>query len=208
MSSSSSSILELIESRNSVTRYDPSRGVSDATLAELVRLATLAPSAYHLQNWKFVAVRSAEAKARLMAAAYGQPQVQEAAATFIVVGRLAAHEQLPRALQPALERGVMPAAVIERWVAAANEAHPGDPQLQRDEAVRSASLAAMTLMLAAQGMGLATGAMGGFDAQQVIQEFGLEAQDVPVMLVTLGHARDGNWSQKPRKPLQEVLAFA
>jgi nitroreductase len=206
--SNASSIFDLIETRNSVTRYDASRGVSDETLTELVRLATLAPSAYHLQNWKFIAVRTPAAKARLMAAAFDQPQVADAAATFIVVGRLAAHEQLPQALRPALERGVMPADVVERWVAAAKEAHPGDPQLQRDEALRSASLAAMTLMLAAQGMGLATGAVGGFDAARVAQEFGLEAQDVPVMLVTLGHAREGNWPQKPRKPLQEVLAFA
>ncbi len=206
--SKSSSILHLIETRNSVTRYDASRGVPDETLTELVRLATLAPSAYHLQNWKFIVVRTPEAKARLMAAAYGQPQVQEAAATVIVLGRLAAHEQMSQALQPALAQGVMPAAVVQSWVAAANAAHAGDPQLQRDEALRSASLAAMTLMLAAQGMGLASGAMGGFDAARVAQEFGLDAQDVPVMLVTLGHAREGIWPQKPRKPLQEVLAFA
>lgn len=35
----------LIEARNSVTRYDATRKLPDAAIAELVRLATRAPSA-------------------------------------------------------------------------------------------------------------------------------------------------------------------
>ncbi|AHY09918.1 nitroreductase family protein [Serratia plymuthica] len=43
---------------------------------------------------------------------------------------------------------------------------PNDLILQRDEVVRSASLAAMTLMLAAQGMGLGSCPMVGFNPQE------------------------------------------
>lgn len=88
------------------------------------------------------------------------------------------------------------------------EAHQNNAQLQRDEALRSASLAAMTLMLAARGMGLSTGAMGGFDPVAVCSEFGLNATDIPVMLVTAGYPAQGNWPQKPRRPLAEVMIFA
>ncbi|MEX6500491.1 nitroreductase family protein [Pseudomonas zhanjiangensis] len=204
----SQSIKQLIEARVSTGRYAAERELSEQQVTELVRLATRAPSAYNLQNWTFVAVRSAAAKARLQALAYGQSQVVDAPVTFIICGTLGAYEGLARALQPALQRGILEPALVDGWVAAATDAHRGNPQLQRDEALRSASLAAMTLMLAAQGMGLASGAMSGFDAAGVAREFGLGANELPVMLVTAGYPAAGNWPQKPRKPLTEVLRFA
>ncbi len=165
------SINHLIETRASTTRYQPGRTLPAAQIRQLVQLATRAPSAYNLQNWKFIAVQSAAAKARLHALAYQQRQVLDAAVTFIVCGTLAAHRGLAQAL-------------------------------------RSASLAAMTLMLAAQGMGLASGAMSGFDGDGVAAAFELTADELPVMLVTIGYPAAGNWPQKLRKPLDQVLAFA
>lgn len=208
MTMSRPAVIDLIEARKSVTRYQAGRDIDEATVTELVRLATLAPSAYHLQNWRFIAVRSAAARLRLQALAFGQPQVGEAALTFIVCGRLAAYRGLAAALAPSREAGLMPAELLERWVEQASQAHESDPQLQRDEAVRSASLAGMTLMLAAQGLGLASGPLGGFDAAGVAREFGLAPEELPVLLITVGHARADNWPQKPRKPLAQVLSYA
>lgn len=200
-------IKALIESRASTNHYDTNRHLSDDEIAELVRLATRAPSAYNFQNWKFIAVRSPEAKLRLKAVSYGQQKVVDAAVTFIICGTLAAHEQLPHALQPSVDAGIMDQSVFDGWVAMAKESHPGNPQLQRDEAFRSASLAAMTLMLAAQSMELFTGSMSGFDPLALAQEFRLTTNEVPVILVTVGYPASGNWQQKPRKSLHEVLEF-
>lgn len=201
-------IQTLIEQRVSTNHFDTTCPVTDDQVNELVRLATLAPSAYNFQNWKFVAVRSQEAKERLMAVAYGQGKVVAAAVTFIVCGTLAAHKTLGRNLQPSVDSGILPKPVVDAWVSMAAGSHEGNPQLQRDEAFRSASLAAMTLMLAAQGMGLSTGPMSGFDAAGVAREFKLSADEVPVILVTVGYPAQGNWPQKPRRPVRDVLATA
>jgi nitroreductase len=80
-----------------------------------------------------------------------------------------------------------------------------DARTARDEAVRSATLGAATLMHAAAAMGLASGPMVGFDAAGVAREFGLAADETPVMLVAVGRAAPGNWPQKPRRPITEVL---
>ena len=201
----SDSIKSLIESRVSTGLYDTSRKLSDEIVTELVRLATRAPSAYNLQNWRFIAVRSAEAKQRLKSAAYDQPQVLDAQVTFIVCGRLAAHEGLADALQPTVDAGIFGQEMLENWVVAASEGHKNNLNKQRDEAFRSASLAAMTLMLAAESMGLSTGPMSGFDPAAVSDAFGLTDKDIPVMLITAGYASDDNWPQKPRKPVDQVL---
>lgn len=201
-------IKALIESRTSAHRYDTSRQVSDDDIVELVRLATLAPSAYNFQNWKFIAVRSPEAKTRLKAVSNGQHKVVDASITFIVCGTLAAHETLAQALQPSIDLGILSQSMADGWLAMASQSHCDNPQLQRDEAFRSASLAAMTLMLAAQGMGLSTSAMSGFDAPGVAREFQLAVTEVPVILVTVGYPAPGNLPQKPRKPLHEVMQYA
>ncbi|QOQ83279.1 MULTISPECIES: nitroreductase family protein [Comamonas] len=199
--------LALIEQRISANRFDDSHSLADAEIARLVQLATRAPTAYNLQNWRFIAVRTPAAKARLRALAQDQAKVQEAAVCFIVCGVLADPEALAERLQPFVDGGFMPAAMAQGWLQAAQQQY-ASAQAVRDEALRSASFGAMTLMHAAQAMGLASCAMTGFDAEGVTSSFGLAREEVPVMLVTVGRAAAGNWPQKPRRPLEQVLEFA
>ena len=89
---------------------------------------------------------------KLKAAAYGQQKVVDAAVTFIVSGTLNAQQHLESTLRPSLDQAILSQAVVDTWVGMAKGSHEGNAQLQRDEVFRSASLAAMTLMFAAQGM--------------------------------------------------------
>lgn len=202
-----SAIAELIKSRISANSYDATRKLTDQQIAELIELATHSPSAFNLQNWRFVAVRSAEAKQRLLPLAYGQMKVMDAAVTIIVCGTLQPHATLPAALQPAVDAGILDQATFDMWVGAAQGMYSENPSLQRDEAIRSGSLAAMTLMLAAAGLGMVSTPMIGFDQGAVTQAFGLSADEIPVMMVTVGFPASGNWPQKPRKAVQDVLEF-
>jgi len=199
--------IALIERRVSANQFDARHALTDAEIEELTRLATRAPSAYNLQNWRFIAVRTPEAKARLRSLAYGQAKVLDAAVTFIVCGVLPDHASIPERLRPFVQAGYMPADMVTGWQASAR-AQYADPRTARDEAVRSASLGAATLIHAAEALGLASGPMAGFDAEGVVREFGLAPKEVPVMLVAIGRAAPGNWPQKPRRPLAEVLEIA
>lgn len=203
-----STVENLIDSRISANRFDTARRLTDSDIEELIRLATKAPSAFNLQNWKFVAVRSDDAKARLLPLAYGQQKVVDAAVTFIVCGTLEPHRTLADALRPSVDAGLLDRATCDGWVGTAHAMYQDNPTFQRDEAIRSASLAAMTLMFAAQAKGLASGPMIGFNPAAVAGEFGLAPTDVPAMLVTVGYPASGNWPQKPRKPVADVLHFA
>jgi nitroreductase len=201
-------IRDLIEARVSANYFDPAAPVSDEQVAELARLATLAPSAFNVQNWQFVAVRSQQARELLRELSFGQQKVADAPVTFIISGTLKAQDQVAAALQPAVNKGILIQPLADSWTRMAQGAMNGDQRAQRDEALRSASLAAMTMILAAEGMGLSSCAMSGFDAAAVHAAFGLAADEVPVMLVAVGHAAQGNWPQKPRRPLQDVLRYA
>ena len=82
-------VIECILSRSAAKYYDPAAILSDDQIRELVRIGTTAPTSFHLQNWRFIAVRTPEAKARLRPIAWDQPAITEAAVTFIVCGQLA-----------------------------------------------------------------------------------------------------------------------
>jgi nitroreductase len=200
-------IITAIEERRTTTLFDPSRDISDAQVSELVRLATKAPTSFNLQNWRFIAVRTPAAKARLRSVAWDQAKITEAAVTFIICGRLADAQTLPDRLAPAVEAGIMPAALVDGWVGGAGSLYAGQPWRQRDEAVRTATFGAMTLILAAHAMGLGAGPMIGFDHEAVAREFGLDDREIPALLLAVGYGTQENWPQKPRRPLAQVLSF-
>lgn len=203
----SNAVIECILSRASAKYYDPAATLSDEQISELVRIGTTAPTSFHMQNWRFIAVRSAEAKARLSPIAWSQPAITDAAVTFIVCGQLADSSVIPERLAPLVASGVMPANVVPEWEIPARDLYMEYPQRQRDEAVRSGAIGATAMMYAARSLGLGSTPMIGFDADAVAREFTLAKDEVPVMLLSIGAERAGNWAQKPRRPVAEVLDF-
>lgn len=203
-----SSIIDVVNARTSASSYDATKALSDTEIRNLVDLAAKSPSAFNLQNWNIVAVATKEAKERLLPKAMGQKKVVDAAVTFIICGTLNVHETIAPALKPTLDSGIIDQATFDGWVGAVNGMYSQNPTMQRDEAIRSGALFAMSLMLIAGGEGLVSCPMIGFDPKGVAEEFGLSENDVPVMLVTVGYAADGNWPQKPRKSLDEILTIA
>lgn len=204
----SNAVIDCILSRSAAKYYDRSATLSDAQIRDLVRIGTSAPTSFHLQNWRFIAVRSPEAKARLSPIAWNQPAITDAAVTFIVCGQLADSSVIPDRLAPLVEAGIMPEKMVPEWEIPARDLYMAFPQRQRDEAIRTATFGAAAMIYAARSLGLGSTPMIGFDADAVHQQFGLSSDEVPVMLLAVGAERPGNWPQKPRRPLGDVLDFA
>jgi nitroreductase len=198
--------LTTLKQRISANHFDTSRKLSEAEIKDLVGYATQAPSSFNIQHWRFVAVTDQAAKERLKAVAYGQPKVADAAVTFIVLGDLRGHERMREIYQPMLDAGAVKAEQVDAWVGMAAGMY-ADERNARDEAIRSASLAAMALMAAAEAKGLVSGPMIGFDPEGVKREFGISDRYVPVMLLAVGYAAPGNWPRKPRLAVDQVLSF-
>ena len=197
--------INTIKARTSANNFDASSVMSHEDIKALVSLVQETPTSFNMQNYRLIAVAGAEAKARLKAVAYNQPKVGDASVTFVVVGKLRGHEDLPRLIKPLLDAGAIDQAAFDGWVGMCSGMYANNDQLQRDEAIRSASMAAMTLMYGAQAMGFVSGAMIGFDPAGVAKEVGLSALEIPVMLISVGKPAAGNWPRKPRRDIAEVL---
>lgn len=201
----SNAVIECILSRSAAKYYDPAATLSDTEIRELVQISTSAPTSFHMQNWRFIAVRTPEAKARLSPIAWNQPPIIEAAVTFIICGQLADSSVIPDRLAPLVEAGVMPEWMVPEWEKPAHGLYADHPQRQRDEAVRTGTFGAAAMIYAARSLGWGSTPMIGFDADAVHREFGLSKDEVPVMLLSIGPERPGNWAQKPRLPVCDVL---
>jgi nitroreductase len=200
-------IIESLISRSTTSLYDPAVTFTDDQISELVRIATTAPTSFHLQNWRFIAVRTPEAKARLRPIAWDQPKITAAAVTFIICGQLADHSVIPKRLAPVVEAGIMPAEMVPDWENPARGLYFEHPQRQRDEAVRTGAIGATAMIYAAHALDLGSTPIIGFDAEAVAREFALAEDEVPVMLLSVGAKLPQNWPQKPRRPVADVLEF-
>jgi nitroreductase len=190
---------KIVHERRSIKSYESDVPISDAELADLFETVALSPSSFNLQHWNFVAVRDAATKQKMRAAAFGQPQVEDSSVAILVSGKLNGFEDAPRIYEEVPEQMRTGALDMIQGFYAKNE------QAQRDEAIRSASLASMTLMYAAQDAGFSTGAMIGFDAAAIASMLNLPDNYLPVMLIVLGRGKGIDFPRAYRRPLEEIV---
>jgi nitroreductase len=62
---------DVIEHRRTTNVFEPNHTISDEQIEHLAR----APTSFNLQNWRFLAVRTPERKAKLRKLAYDQAKV-------------------------------------------------------------------------------------------------------------------------------------
>ena len=205
----STNTLDSIKHRVSANAFDAAKPLSKAEIEDLVSYALEAPSSFNLQHTRFIAVVDAAQKEKLKALSWNQAKVSDAAVTFIILGDTLAHEKLPDLMGRAMKAGLIDQGVADWFVngAAGFYSQYGNAQLVRDEVIRSASFAAMNLMLAADAKGLASGPMIGFDTAGVQKAFNIPERYVPVMTLAVGYAKEGNWPRKPRLTVAETLAY-
>jgi len=190
---------EIVQRRYSVKSYDPEKTISDAELRELFDEVVLSPSSYNLQHWTFIAVREPELKKQLREAAWDQAQMEDCSVAILVCGKLNAYKDAPEIYREA------PEGIQKKMLPMIQNFYEGKPQAQRDEAIRSASLASMTLMYGATNRGWATCPMIGFDPEAVSKILKLTSNLIPVMFVVLGHQKDAPRPRGYRHPVEDVV---
>lgn len=151
-----------IESRRSVKAFDPAHRMSEVEVRELLGQAMLAPTAFNIQNWRFVVVDDPALRQEIRKVAWDQSQVTDASLLLVLCADLKAWEKKPERYWRNVD-----APIRDFMVPAIHQYYVGKEQVQRDEAMRSCGLAGMALMLTAQEMGYDTCPMDGFDFDAV-----------------------------------------
>ncbi|MFZ9932295.1 MAG: nitroreductase family protein [Chthoniobacterales bacterium] len=192
--------LEAIKARRAIKHYDPTHKMSAEEERQLLELAMLSPTAFNIQNWRFVVVRDPEIRKQIRAAAWDQAQVTDASLLVVLCANLKAWEQ-----NPARYWRNAPQPVQEFLVPAIDQYYQGKPHVQRDEAMRSCGMAGQTLMLAAKAMGYDSCPMDGFDFEAVGKIIKLPQDHVISFMVAIGKMTKESWPRPGQLGYEEVV---
>jgi 3-hydroxypropanoate dehydrogenase len=165
------------------------RPVSDETLRQLYDLAKWGPTSMNTQPARFVFLRSQAARARLAPALSpgNLDKTLAAPITVIVAQDMRFFDHLPTQF-PAYD---------------AKPIFEADAAKALETAARNSSLQGAYLIIAARLLGLDTGAMSGFNAAAVDQEFFPDGNWKANFLINLGYGdASANFPRGPRLPFE------
>ena len=169
--------------------------VGDDTLRQVYELVKWGPTAANSMPARFVFVRSAEARERLLACVSpgNVNKVREAPVTVVVGMDLDFHDKLPK---------LFPHVDARAWFA-------DDEAKRAESAMRNSSLQGGYLIIAARALGLDCGPMSGFDAAKVDAAFWAGTRVKTNFLCTLGHGDPTKiFKRNPRLDFDEACRLA
>jgi nitroreductase len=191
---------QAIEARRAVKHYDPDHHLTAEETNRLLELAIKSPTAFNIQHWRFVVVQDPAIRRQIRAVAWDQAQVTEAALLLVMCADLKAWQRDPaRYWQDA------PREVQDFLIPAIAQYYDGREQVQRDECMRSCGIAGQTIMLAAQGMGLDSCPMDGFDFDAVAKIINLPADHLIAFMIAIGKGTKAAWPRPGQLPLDQVV---
>jgi len=191
--------IQMIQERRSVNYFDPTRKMDIAQVKKIIDLAVNAPSAYNLQPWRIIIIQSDEAKEKLWNLAYKQPKVKDAAVNLLIVGNKSGWDQNNPVWAEMLQSVGGNTEIVEGAQKGTAFTYGSSNERQIAFANANAGLLAMSIMYAAQSMGVDTHPMNGYDNEGVHKEFGLAEYEMPVMNITMGYF-DQSKQLHPRRP--------
>ncbi len=192
-------VSEAISTRRAIKQFDPEHQLAESEQDRLIELAMHSPTAFNLQHWRFVVVRDPARRQAIRDVAWDQAQVTDASMLVILIGR----RDVWRDEAERVWRGA-PAEVREMMAGAIDAYYRDQPQVERDEVMRSCGIAGQSLMLAAREMGLDSCPMDGFDFQAVGRLINLPDDHLISFMVAIGKKAADVWPRPGQLSLDEV----
>lgn len=196
------SVREAIESRHSIRKYED-EPVAQEDLEEILRLTSLAPSAWNVQPWRFVVVKDGGLRKKLQEAAYGQTQVTAAPVVIVVTSDMEdvmdTTEEIPHPGMGLDARNRLIKTIHDTF----------GPQSVEERGLwglTQTNIALGFLMIAAQSLGYATCPMLGFDQGKVREILGIKEHVKFAGMVTLGVPAEKGYSHHRHK-LDRIVKY-
>ena len=186
--------------------------VPDADLRKILEAGLMAPSAYNLQPWRFVVVRSPEQRVRLREAAMRQPKVGEAPVVIVACGDPHGwRNDLDEQLRVAQEHGwgsEQKYASMRKNISRFFESPGSAGGTSPDFAVwvnRQTMIAFTTMLWMAEVMGYDTAPMEGFYEDKVKAELGIPEHVRVVALLAIGRRQGDDKRFAGRLPMTRTV---
>ena len=186
--------------RRSIKKFDPDYVMPESEIEQLMAATILSPTSFNIQNWRFVLMTDPDQMQKVRDAGWNQEQFTHCSLLVVICGdRNAYIQETERYWANA------PAEMQKVLVGMIQQFYGAQPEARRDENLRSGSMAAQTLMLAAKGMGYDSCPMIGFDFEAVAGIINLPDEHDIVMAVAVGKPLEPARERGGQLPLDEVV---
>lgn len=193
-------VSEAVRARRAIKWYDSGHKMPEETFRKLMEHAILAPTAFNIQNWRFVRVTDPAQRKAIRAVAWDQAQVTDASELLVLCFDSKAWQHDPQQYW----RNA-PKEVQNFLVPAIDTYYRDKPQVERDEGMRSCGLIGQTIMLLAQELGYQSCPMDGFDFDAVAKIVNLPASHAIAFMIAIGKGTKEAWPKPGQLPLNEVM---
>ncbi|MGB4562839.1 MAG: nitroreductase family protein [Methylophilaceae bacterium] len=193
---------KLVKERRSIKHFDREHSMHKDEVRELFELTLLSPTAFNLQHWRFTVVENKNLREEIKSVSFNQSQVTDASLLVVISGDLDAWKKNPKKYWRNADHKTqdLMGSMIHGF-------YNQKTQIQRDEVMRSCSMAAMTLMLAAQNLGYDSCPMDGFDFDAVAKLLNFPKNQIPIMFVAIGKKTKEAWPRGGQLSMNEVVSF-
>jgi nitroreductase len=193
-------VSEAIMTRRAVKGFDPEHRMPEETFLKLMEYALQTPTAFNIQNWRFVRITDRKQRQAIRASAWDQAQVTDASELLVLCFDNRAWNR-----EPERYWRNAPQEVQDFLLPALADYYRDKPGIERDEGMRSCGLAGMTIMLMARELGYDTCPIDGFDYAAVGRIINLPEDYAISFMIAVGKRIQQPWPKPGQLPLKEVL---
>lgn len=197
--------LEILQKRRACHSFIPNKKIPKNDIQDMIGHALLTPSGYNAQPWDFIVVEKKENIKKVQKIAYSQKHVLDASAIIFVVADTNIGRNAEEIIGKWVEYGYFPEEKAATYIdAMKKERAEHKKELM---AIRNASLAAMTLIFAAENMGYATCPMMGFRQLEMKKFLQIPVDRKIALMIAVGYKNEKSEEKKrlPRKKIEEVI---
>ncbi len=181
------------------------REVPEDKLLKILSLAPRAPSEWGVPPWRWLILRQRDQREKVFACTTGSPAILSAPLVLVACANTREWIEAKDTFKGRVEAGRMTQDEYEEAIAELDRlCGDADGRGAREFALRNTMMALTAFMLVAQGEGLATGPMGGFDEERLKTAFELPAEWVVAAVCALGYP-DEEFDRTLRKPLGDIV---
>jgi len=191
---------EAVRARRAVKWYDAEHRMPEEVFNRLMELTILAPTAFNIQNWRFVRVSDPAQRRAIRAVAWDQAQITDASELLVLCFDNKAWQRNPQRYW-----ANAPQEVQDFLLPAIDAYYRDKPQVERDEGMRSCGLVGQTIMLLAQQMGYQSCPMDGFDFEAVAEIINLPQDHDIAFMIAIGKGTKEAWPKPGQLALDEVM---
>jgi len=194
---------------DAVLSYHPvrtfeAREVPETQLLKILSLAQRSPSEWGVQPWRWLILRRREQREKIFTCTTGSPAILSAPLVIVACANTKEWIEAKDTFRGRVEAGRMTQDEYDEAVSELDRLCGQSLQGAREFALRNTMMALTALMLVAQGEGLATGPMGGFDESRIKEAFALPEDWAVAAVCALGYP-DAEFDRTLRKPLGDIV---